>query len=135
MTAKNHALVTGKVIPMPKLKIKREIIQTHFAISSNGKIDVIAFDQILFLKASSNYTELHLLDGTILLTSITLKRYERKLNMDLYIRVHSGFIIQNKFIKTYLTGKNKIILHNTQEIPVSRSRKESVMNHLKKMII
>lgn len=74
-------------------------------------------------------------DGSTIIASTTLKRYAEKLMSPAFLRVHNSYLIGRAFIKTYIPNHNKLILHNTQEIPVSRSRKNAVMNYLKTMMV
>ena len=116
---------------------KRELSCTdhRIAISLNGQIAVIDITDILYLKADSNYTHIFLADGSSMLTSVTLKRFEEKLNPTQFIRTHSGFLVQNNMIKSYDHKLNKILLSNQTEIPVARSRKDEVMGIFRKMMI
>lgn len=117
--------------------IKRELLCTdhRIAISLHGEIAVIDIKDILYLKADSNYTHIYLVDGSSLLTSVTLKRFEEKLNPNQFVRTHSGFLVQNKMIKSYHHKLNKILLRNQTEIPVARSRKEALMALFKPLMI
>ena len=135
MAAKPQSRVIGTVIPMPQNNLKKEFFHKQIAIPTQGKIELIDVDQILFLKSDSNYTEIHLVDGSTIVTSSTLKKYEAKLKKQKFMRVHNSYIIQRSQLKTFLPHLNKLILHNTQEIPVSRSRKEGIMKYLKMLMV
>ena len=135
MTANSIVHSVGRVIPMPKTNLLKKVKSSRIAIYTQGKIDLIDIEQIAYLKSDSNYTEVHLVDGSTIITSTTLKKYEAKLNSPKFMRVHNSYIIQRAQIKSFLQHEKKIILHNSQEIPVSRSRKETVMNYLKAFMI
>lgn len=107
----------------------------QIAVPSLGKIDLIDVDQIVYLKSESNYTEIHLVDGSMIMTSTTLKRYEAKLKSPKFMRVHNSYIIQRSHLQSFLPQQNKLILRNTQMIPVSRSKKEGLMKYLKMMMV
>jgi DNA-binding LytR/AlgR family response regulator len=116
---------------------KRELSCTdhRIAISLNGQIAVIDITDILYLKADSNYTHIYLADGSSMLTSVTLKRFEEKLNAQHFTRIHSGFLVQNNCIRSFNQKRSKILLSNKTEIPVARSRKEALMALFKPLMI
>ena len=146
MAAKRKAQHIGQVIPMSVSNLKRENIHknsgevfqkihTKIAVPTSNKIELIDTSRIIYLKAISNYTEIYLVDGSTILTSITLKKYEEKLNASEFLRVHNSFLIQRSQLKSYLPKQHKIMLHNAQEIPVSRSKKEGLMKYLKMLMV
>ncbi|GLR19562.1 LytR/AlgR family response regulator transcription factor [Portibacter lacus] len=129
MSSNSNGNAVAKVVPLSGLQKYRPTISEQIAIPSVNKIDLVLVSRIVSLNARSNYTEIHFIDGKSVLTAFTLKRYEEKLNKQAFIRVHSGYIIQLKYVKSYNKLTNKITLLNKQEIPVSRSRKQALMNY------
>jgi len=125
----------GKVIAFPRPSNLFQQCPIQLAIPSRGKVDIIRTDQILFLKAVSNYTEIHMADGQLFFTSFTLKRYCQKLIEPEFLRIHSSYLVRSSALKTYIANDNKFILVNDQEIPIARSRKEQVLAHLKKLMV
>ncbi len=82
------------------------------------------FNSILFLKADSNYTIIHYLDGSKRIVCSTLKKMEVSLNGKGFFRVHHSYLINEQFIKG--VTQVGLLLENGNEIPLSRkiSRKE-----------
>ena len=105
------------------------------AISSQGKIELINTEEIVYLKSDGNYTKIHLADGRSLTTATTLKKYQDKLKAPTFMRVHNSYIIHRAHLKTYLHQEQKILLKNNQEIPVSRSKKEGLLRYLKMLMV
>jgi two-component system LytT family response regulator len=111
----------------------RHKISLHQAISNSQKIIVplsngfecLRFDEILYLKAQSNYTEVHTSDRKILLSK-TLKSMEFQFPKDLFFRVHKSYLINASYVKSYVNSKveSHLILENDTCIPVSKSKKK-----------
>lgn len=94
----------------------------HFYIEPN---------EILFLKADSNYTTVFLNDNKQLMLSKTIKEVSDKLPKNIFLRVHKSFIINTSFITNFINGDGgTIILKKNVEIPVSRTKKNEVLKLL-----
>ncbi len=115
--------------------LKKELFSKTIAIATKNEIRVVDLDNILYLKSDSNYTEIHLENGIKIVTSTTLKKYEAKLHTQHFIRVHNSYIINRSHLSSYLHKESIIILRNTQKIPVSRSKKEALLNYLKTLMV
>lgn len=128
-----------KVLPLQQLgsitSLKKRSFPKHISIPLKNEIRVVEIESILFLRSDSNYTEIQFADGSKIVTSSTLKKYEEKLDPHQFIRVHNSYIIQKAQIASYLNTDNNIYLRNSQEIPVSRSRKEGLLSYLKTMMV
>lgn len=81
-------------------------------------------NELLYLKSDINYTELHFVNGSTLISSYTLKRYQNNENIKHFLRIHHSFLINPGYIKSF-QRKNEswiVILINDTEIKVSRRR-------------
>jgi two-component system, LytTR family, response regulator len=83
-------------------------------------------DEILYLKAESNYTAIYFADGTKKLLSKTLKLIEALLPSHLFFRVHKSFVVNAGLISEIQlnTHDSFIKLCNGALIPVSREKKQ-----------
>ena len=133
MTTKTKILPLHNIVPLST--IKKESFSKRVAIAFNSEIRLIEVDDIIYLKSESNYTAIHLTDGSKIMTSNTLKKYEVKLNANQFMRVHNSYIVQKSQITTYQPNVNIILLRNGQEIPVSRSKKEQVISYFKTLMV
>lgn len=91
----------------------------HLLIRSDGMINKVNYDQILFLEASRNNTKVVTSEVT-LLSNVPLSSIEKLLSPDLFSRVHRSFIVNRTKISS-LHG-NRIIINKT-EIPVGNNYK------------
>lgn len=108
-----------------KEKVNIQSIPEYISIPFNNGYRIIPLDQILYLESSSNYTNIHLEDGTKLLCSKTLKCFEDKLPTSLFLRTHRSFIVQKS--KVQFISLNPFYLQiSGKEVPVSRSKTNEV---------
>jgi two-component system, LytTR family, response regulator len=86
-------------------------------------------DDIIRLQAEGAYTQLILQGAEGKKTcSMHLGEVEKKLNGNLFFRVHKSHIIQKRFITGYQRGDGGIaLMADGTEIPVSRAAKESFL--------
>lgn len=133
MTTKTKILPMHNIVPLST--VKKESFSKRIAIAFNSEIRLIEVDNIVYLKSDSNYTEIHLSDGSKIMASNTLKKYEVNLNANQFIRVHNSYIVQKSQITSYQPNVHRVILRNTIEIPVSRSKKELLISYLKSLMV
>ncbi len=89
------------------------------------KIEINA-DNILYIEASNKQSIIYLtMDDAPLKVNRLLKNFEDMLPEDMFIRAHKGFIVNKKYIVD--TTHKYYILVNGLQIPIGRSRKESVL--------
>ena len=123
----------NKVIAHPgALRHKTSLVQR---IANTDKLIVPAingftchrFEDVIYLKAQSNYTEVFTRTHRILV-SRTLKALQGQLPDTLFYRVHKSYVVNVGFIKSYLSTADDphLLLENDTCIPVSRSRKSLI---------
>ncbi len=104
------------------LILKENLNQPHkIAVPTGNTIKFIELENILFLEASSSYTEIVFADNTKLMVSRTLKNFEEVLNRNtLFFRCHKSYIVNIQFISDYVKSDGGyIILKNKTKIPIS----------------
>lgn len=83
-------------------------------------------DEILYLKADNNSTDLFMNDGRRITGYETMKYFEEILPAN-FIRIHHSYIINIDHVTRVHFGKLKCNIHNvTQSIPFSRTYKDNV---------
>jgi two-component system, LytTR family, response regulator len=97
-------------------------------INEKEQTTIIKVDEIVYLKADSNYTEFHLISGQIIVASKTLKEYDGLLKNDKFFKCHRSYIVNMNMISVYLKTECLILLKNKAKIPLSRERKEEFKN-------
>jgi len=109
-----------------------KISANFIAAKSVGKIEIIHFEDILWLHASSNYIEVHLEDRVVLHRE-SLMSLEEKLPKDQFIRVHRSSIVNMnkiKLINSELGRYNLIALINDDEVKLSKAYRNELFHNL-----
>lgn len=84
---------------------------------------VVQTNDILFLKSDNNYSEFFLSEGQQILSSRTLKEYERLLTPSGFFRIHRSYLINISKVKGYSSvDGNFVKMGNTIEIPIGRRK-------------
>ncbi|MBT8234346.1 MAG: response regulator transcription factor [Saprospiraceae bacterium] len=100
------------------------------AVPVEAGFNMIENDDIVLFEASEGYTEIHLRNGTKIVSSKRLKYFESVLDQDIFLRIHRSYIVNVNRIKSY-HRVGFVVLENDQEMPVSRNYKSNVINKLK----
>jgi len=88
-------------------------------------------DEIIYCQSDNNYCNVILTEGRKMLISKTLKEVEEMLSSDLFFRVHNSFFVNLKKVANYVKADGgALIMTNGDEVRVSRSRKDRLMELL-----
>lgn len=92
------------------------------------KIDA---NKLLYLKADSNYTELHFLDGRSILSGFTLKHHELKEEFADFIRVNRAYLLNPKYIRKFVKNDDTVAIKMSDgtQIKVSKRRMNSLFDN------
>lgn len=103
------------------------------ALPTMQGLELVRIDQIVYVEADSNYTNFHLLSGTRIIISKTLKQIEESLKEhDCFLRTHQSFLVNTRLIDRYHRGSGgNLDMANGATVPVAQSRKEEVLLRLK----
>lgn len=102
----------------------------RLAIPLIGKTIYINMDDILYCKADSNYTEIHMVNNQKEMLSKKLKELEAQTNNSFY-RVHNSYLVNINYIKEFVKNEGLyLVLENGITIPVSRAKKTELMQLL-----
>lgn len=101
------------------------------ALASKESIEFVDPADIVVCTSSSNYTEVHTTDGRKRVISRTLKDFEDMLLPFQFFRPHHSHLINLLRVREYIRGDGGyLIMENKMKIPVSKSRKEALMQEL-----
>lgn len=101
---------------------------TSITIKSSDKITILKTEEIIYLQADNTYTYFHLKGKKPLVSSKSIAHYEGELPKDLFLRCHNSYLVNRECIVSYLKKSNQLALSNGDDIPVSRQRKNNVVN-------
>lgn len=91
----------------------------------------VHLDEIIYCQSDNNYCHVFLSEGRKMLISKTLKEVEEILSSDLFFRVHNSYFVNLKEVSNYVKADGgALIMTNGDEVRVSRSRKDRLMELL-----
>ncbi len=97
--------------------------------SHDGMI-ILPINDILYMKANSNYTYIHTIDEKCILISKTLKKIETTIIQNPFLRIHHSYLVNPKhIIKIIKHQGTSILLINNLTLPISRSKKDLVLRY------
>ncbi|MCB0526869.1 MAG: response regulator transcription factor, partial [Lewinellaceae bacterium] len=103
----------------------------RIALASKESIEFVDPAEIVCCCSSSNYTEVYTTDGKKRVISKTLKEFEDMLLPFHFFRPHHSHVINLARVREYVRGDGGyLVMENKMKIPVSKSRKESLLQHL-----
>jgi two-component system, LytTR family, response regulator len=98
--------------------------------TSDGLVFVRVSD-ILYCVASSNYTEINMVDSKKHLVSRTLKEYEDILVEQNFFRIHNSYLINLNRIKKYVRGEGGyVVMNNDVSLDVSKRKKDGFLSRI-----
>ncbi len=114
------------------IKIKKQKLNKLSVPIFSGYL-LIDYESILYLEAKNTYTTFHLSDNSNFTSSKNLGLFERKLFDESFLRIHNSFIVNLAKVKEFknIGDRGEIVLLDNHTIPVSRSRKEALLQLLK----
>ena len=111
------------------MKTIKKIREDLLIINQKNK-KTIAINQIIMLRGFINYTRFYLQNGKQRFSARTLKHYEELLNNKGFIRVHRGFIVNQKCIVEHNLVTSQLILTDGYEADISRRRKGELLKEM-----
>jgi len=98
----------------------------------NGNYQCIAYNNILRLTATGNYTTFYFTHSNqVFISSKTLQIFNNHLPDELFIRPHRSHLINKQFIQSIGSSTNMFLtLMNNEKIPVARRRYSWVKQEL-----
>lgn len=130
---RKDTIASKKQFQMAKQFTQSGIMDT-LALSSSKGLHFVKIKDILYLEATSCYTNIVMNDGQVHLVSKTLCSFEEALNEHTFFRAHKSFIINLEFIKHYIRGEGgEVIMTNNASINLSRTKKQEFLNFFTKI--
>jgi len=106
--------------------------KAKISVPNSDGLDLISIDEILYCKASSSYTEIILSDGNTKLVSKVLKDIAFQLESFDFLRIHQSYLINIEHLKSFHRSDGGFVeMINGDKFPVSRGRKQELINRLK----
>lgn len=104
----------------------------RIGLPMDGKIEFSEVGKIVRCQGESNYTHIWFENGRHLLVAKTLAEFEELLAEFGFTRVHKTHLVNFNYLASFVNYENNhVVLKNGEQIPVSRRRKETVLEILK----
>ena len=120
-----QSLASNTIIPQQEQQVieqKNNIL----CVKSYGDYRFIEFDDIVYLKADNNSTDIMLNTGDSITAFKTLKYFESSLPND-FVRIHNSHIINIKFVSRIHLGNSDCYLNKGKiKLPFSKSYKDNI---------
>lgn len=95
---------------------------------------VIKIDDIIRLESDKGYTNFHLNNRKTILVSNIIKGYDEMLSDKGFLRTHQSHLINLDYIQSFLRADGGyILMKNGDTVPVSKRKKESIIQMLDQM--
>jgi two-component system LytT family response regulator len=103
----------------------------HFklALADASEIKYVQLNEIIRLRAESNYTHVYLKNKSVFVSAKTLKEYDEILQGHNFLRVHKSHLVNAAFVAAY-TRIGELLLTDGAVVEVSRRKKEYVQDAL-----
>lgn len=125
---KSKELITTNEQLQQVKKITQHKIMDTLALSTIEGLMFIKIKDIMYLEATSSYTNIFMNNGTKYLASKTLATFEDVMDETCFFRPHKSYIINLKNVKQYIRGEGgEIIMENGTSISLSRNKKQQFL--------
>lgn len=110
------------------MKFERNVEDTNttLCIKSYGDYRFVDTDDIVYLQADNNSTDLYINNGDTITAFKTLKHFENTLPPQ-FVRIHNSYIINMSYVSRIHLGNNVCYIKNSKtQLPFSKSYKKNV---------
>jgi DNA-binding LytR/AlgR family response regulator len=97
--------------------------EDYFFVKSEGRVEKIEFNDLIYIESLGNYLRLHLSNGKMIVY-LTLKNLLEQLPAMEFIQVHKSFAINKSKVKSIDGNEIKIDKHT---VPIGLTMKEEVL--------
>jgi len=117
-----------------KIGIAKELLTeapSKIMLPNDRGMFMYRLDDIIYFEADSNYVTVNFSNKSTELVTRTLHSIEDVLKDTQFYRIHNSYIINMKFIKAILKGRNIVIqLENDEVLPLSPTRKSELLERM-----
>lgn len=98
------------------------------ALPTSSGLTFIKIIDILYCKASGNYTEIYMKDGKKHVISRQLKEYDEMLVEHKFFRIHHSTLINLNYVQDYIKGDGGyVVMSDNTSLDVSRRKKDEFL--------
>lgn len=108
----------------------------RFAITAqNGSLLIVSPQEIVWIRAESNYSTVFFTDRPKLLVAKTLREFDEQLSLHHFFRIHSGSLVNMVHVKSFHSngGEEYVTMSNGDKVELARRRKPEFFELIKKI--
>lgn len=133
-----HLRKTQRRIPSEQIdallnnvQAERKGRRVRVALASKESIEFVDPQDIILCVASSNYTEVYLINGAKRVISKTLKEFEDLLAPYDFFRPHHSHLVNLNRVREFIRGDGGyLVMENKMQVAVSKSKREELLTLL-----
>jgi len=111
---------------------EKEIFHKVVALPMKSGYKLVQQNQILYCKASGNYTEVFFENESSLLIARKLKETANSLANDWFLRIHQSYLVNMRFATQYLRKSGgQLMMSDGKQLPISKTHKAEVLGFFK----
>ena len=117
-----------------KMEMMLRMVQTRdeqrktIPLPTRNGFELVQTEHIVYCRSEGNYTVFYLKDNRSIMVSKQLGIYEKILPGQMFVRIHSQYIVNLSYVMKYSKGSGgSITLGTGGELPVSANRKQEFM--------
>lgn len=110
------------------IKNTQKATVSRIALTTGDGLLFVSTADIIYCQAESNYTTVHLVNGTKMMVSKVLKDLEEALAGSDFYRIHHSYLINLNHVQKFVRGEGGyIIMCDGTNLGISRSRRQEFM--------
>ncbi|MEG1405015.1 MAG: LytTR family DNA-binding domain-containing protein [Alistipes sp.] len=122
-----HAMTTDTTIAQTEATPKDK---EYISVKADYKVSLVKISDIVYLESEGEYVRMHLANNSTITTLFRLKNMETALPAENFMRVHRSYIVNLKYIKSFIKGR--IFLGETEYVPIGENYKEAFQAYIDK---
>lgn len=107
--------------------------QGRMVINSNDRIHSLSIRDIKRIESEGSYSEIHLKNGKLLVTSKNLNEYVKLLQDYSFLRTHQSHLINFEYFEHYDKKKGMVELTTGEEVPVSSRIRDKILKLIREL--
>jgi two-component system LytT family response regulator len=107
----------------------------RMSVKSGGRVVLIPFDELTYVRAAANYVELHLIDRSVEVRE-KISTMESRLPADQFLRIHRSYLVNLTAVQELYPvggGEYMVALRNGKQLPVGPTYPPSIRRALSRL--
>jgi two-component system LytT family response regulator len=109
-----------------------ESTNKFIALPTISEITIADMNDIIYCQGLGNYTKVIFKHETEVVLSKTISLVEKQLDSNLFVRIHSKYLVNLKFVSRMLRneGSGILVMENGASLPLSRSKRKQFLKRI-----